>query len=70
MFFERMLDRKLSSADRRELDEIPNLAPGDFRTVRQSLFYCGTQPTNSEYLAALAAETAVKRTGARSRIGF
>jgi len=70
MFFERMLDRKLSSADRRELDEIPNLAPGDFRTVRQSLFYCGTQSTNSEYLAALAAETAAKRIGARSRIGF
>ena len=49
------------------------LAPGDFRTVRQSFFYLGSRATNRDYIAALAHESEVKSSNKfapKSRIGF
>lgn len=42
---------------------IHNLAPGDFRTVRQSLFYYGCDVTNVQRLDALEREAAAKEGG-------
>ena len=70
-FFERMFGTKLTEAEAAELKELRNLAPGDFRTVRQELFYLGEEATNADRLAALKDECAVKKDGDRSRpIGF
>lgn len=60
LFFERMFHRSLSETESRCLDVIPNVAPGDFRTVRQSLFYLGNAVENERYLAALESEAAAK----------
>ena len=72
VFFERMFRRTLSPADRAELDAIPDLAPGDFRTVRQSLGYLGGGADNAALLDALRDESDAKRGSAagRARIGF
>ena len=73
MFFERMFRTTLSPEEERELAMIPMLAPGDFRTVRQSFFYLGSQTTNRDYIAALAHESEVKSSNKfapKSRIGF
>lgn len=73
LFFERMFHAKLTSAEAARLAEIPYLAPGDYRTVRQSFFYLGGGVANSEYLDALERESAAKsanRHAAKSRIGF
>ena len=51
------------------LDSIPDLAPGDFRTVRQQLWYLDRPVSDADRLDALAREVAAKRT-ARPRIGF
>ena len=59
--FERMFHQTLSPSDADRLDAIPNLVPGDFRTVRQSFHYLGTSPTPSALLSSLAAESALKR---------
>lgn len=70
-FFERMFGAKLSEAEAAELKELRNLAPGDFRTVRQELFYLGEEATNEDRLAALKEECAVKKDGESSHpIGF
>ena len=39
LFFERMFGTALTPEEEARLAKIPNLAPGDFRTVRQSLYY-------------------------------
>ena len=71
LFFERMFKTKLSDAEFSELDQLGNLAPGDFRTVRQELFYLGRERTNRDRIAALQSECALKKDGRRaSRIGF
>ena len=71
MFFERMFKAKLSDAEFSELDQLGNLTPGDFRTVRQELFYLGRERTNHDRIAALQSECALKKDGRRaSRIGF
>ena len=47
--------------------------PGDFRTVRQSLFYYGGDVTNTQRLNALEREAAAKEGGAFSvhgKLGF
>ena len=62
-FFERMFGTKLTEAEAAKLKELRNLAPGDFRTVRQALFYLGEEATNEERLAALKEECAVKKDG-------
>ena len=74
LFFERMFGRTLTEGDRATLEAIPNLAPGDFRTVRQSMRYLGEAADNAALLSALRDESNAKRLTARSggqgHIGF
>ena len=73
LFFEQLFQTKLSESERRTLAAIPSLAPGDFRTVRQSLFYLGDTATNPERIAALNRESRLKnqnRSALESKIGF
>ena len=71
LFFERMFKTKLTDADAAQLAEVRNLAPGDFRTVRQSMYYLGGTVTNAQRIAELAKESSVKRdTKKAERIGF
>ncbi len=73
LFYERMFQSKLSSAEKKTLAAIPNLAPGDFRTVRQSLYYLGGTITTADRLAALTRESESKSNNAfaaRSKVGF
>ena len=70
-FFERMFKSSLTDEEFAELRELRNLAPGDFRTVRQEQFYLGDAVTNLDRIAALKEECAVKKDGDSSRpIGF
>ena len=72
LFFERMFQAKLSPKGKKRLAEIPDLAPGDFRTVRQGLHYLGADLTNEERLAALERESQAKGKTryATKKIGF
>ena len=71
IFFEKIFKTSLSEDDVAELKDIPNLAPGDFRTDRQEQFYLGENQTNSDRIAALKDECAIKKDGRKSaRIGF
>ena len=74
LFFERMFNTKLTTAERRRLEAIENLTPGDFRTVRQSLYYLD-EVSNSARLSALEQESSMKKSPAkqendRGKIGF
>ena len=69
LFFERMFKTRLSDAEAVRLACIPNLAPGDFRTVRQSLYYLGGSATNGTRLGELEKESSLKK-GVPTRIGF
>ena len=60
LFYERMFRAKLSPMESKRLLLIPDLAPGDFRTVRQGLHYLGKGITNEERLAALERESQAK----------
>ena len=73
IFFERMFNSELTKSECARLDRIPNLAPGDFRTVRQSLYYLNEEVSNDDRLAALAAESEAKmgrNADKEERIGF
>ena len=73
LFFQRMFKSELTEEELLRLNAIPNLAPGDFRTVRQSLFYYGGNVTNAQRLEALEREAAAKEGGAftpRGKMGF
>jgi len=70
LFFERMFGMTLTDLEKSQLARIPNLAPGDFRTVRQSFYYLGSEPTNGDYLAALTRESNAKRQGKPMKVGF
>lgn len=73
LFFERMFRTTLTPEESRALAQIPMLAPGDFRTVRQSFFYLGDQVSNRDYINALARESEAKKANAfapKSKIGF
>ena len=73
LFFERMFHSLLSEEETCRLEEISSLAPGDFRTVRQSLYYYGGEVTNAMRLDALERESEAKGISAfreRSKIGF
>ena len=73
LFFERMFDTKLTAREADRLARIPCLAPGDFRTVRQSFFYLGSNATNAEKLEALERESAARsanRFAERPKMGF
>ena len=70
-FFERMFKTTLADEELAELRQLRNLAPGDFRTVRQEQFYLGDAVTNLDRIEALREECAVKRDGEHSAaIGF
>ena len=70
-FFERMFRTTLSEDELAELNALRNLAPGDFRTVRQEQFYLAGAVTNLDRIAALKEECALKKDGEQSsRIGF
>ena len=67
-----MFQTVLSAGELKELEAIANLAPGDFRTVRQVLYYLDDD-SNAARLAALAKESAAKPASLKesnSRIGF
>jgi hypothetical protein len=64
-----MFASRLSEAEAARLDVIPNLAPGDFRTVRQSLYYLGGAVSNETRLYELEKESSLKKGGGR-QIGF
>ena len=71
LFFERLFKSSLTEAEAAELAAVPNLAPGDFRTVRQSMYYLGGDVTNVQRIAALAKESSLKRDTKKSgKIGF
>ncbi len=73
LFFQRMFHATLAPGELQRLQNIPNLAPGDFRTVRQSLFYYGGDVTNTQRLDALEQEAAAKENSSfapKTAIGF
>jgi len=71
LFFERMFKTQLSDVEFGELKGVRNLAPGDFRTVRQESFYLGEEQTNRGLIAALKEECLLKKDGDKTaRIGF
>jgi len=72
LFFQRFFRTKLTPREQKRLLDIPNLTPGDFRTVRQSLFYLGPKADNARRLAALEHECAAKNPGTATttKIGF
>ena len=73
LFFERMFRTTLSDTEAAQLEGIRNLTPGDFRTVRQGLFYLGQDVTNAERLEALKRESAAKnanRSADKGKMGF
>ena len=70
LFFERMFGASLTDLEKSRLARIPNLAPGDFRTVRQSFYYLGGEITNGDFLAALARESDTKHQNKTRKIGF
>ena len=69
-FFERMFKSHLAEEEATRLAAIPNLAPGDFRTVRQSLHYLGGAVSNVTRLNELEKESSLKKSAGRARIGF
>ena len=71
LFFERFFNTTLTGDELSELNELRNLAPGDFRTVRQEMFYLGEDASNKDRIAALKEECKVKKDGnSRIPIGF
>ena len=72
MFFERMFMTKLAPQEAARLAGIPDLAPGDFRTVRQGQYYLGREVTNMDRLVALERESQAKGHSryATKKIGF
>ena len=70
-FFERMFKTTLTEDEFEELKTLRNLAPGDFRTVRQEACYLDEETSNADLIAALRAECLLKKDGdTKSRIGF
>lgn len=70
VFFERMFGTRLGAGEKRRLDRIPGLTPGDFRTARQKLHYLAGEAGNAERLAALESEARAKTRGRCAKIGF
>ncbi len=77
LFYERMFaqicKQPLDDAGRRRLSAITDLAPGDFHTVRQAMYYLGDGEkafTHDDLLAALEQEGKAKRQGRSGNFGF
>ena len=69
IFFERYFKTPLTEDESMRLSSIGKLTPGDFRTVREKLFYLSDFQTNGERLDALEAESEAKGKE-MPRIGF
>lgn len=69
IFFQRYFKTPLTDEERNRLNGIANLTPGDFRTVRESLYYLSDRQTNTARLNALEAESEAKGLK-RAKIGF
>ena len=70
VFFTRFFHTRLTKAEEQRLDGIDHLAPGDFRTVRQNLFYLDEEVTNQDRLDALEEEVRAKSTNGMHAVGF
>ena len=70
IFFDRAFRTPLTEKETRRLDAIPNLAPGDFKTVSQRFFYLGDEVGNEERLSALEQEVALKKGTHKVCLGF
>jgi SpoVK/Ycf46/Vps4 family AAA+-type ATPase len=70
-FFRRYFKSNLTADERKRLASISNLTPGDFRTVRERLYFLGKKigADNARLLSALEAEVAAKKEN-RALIGF
>ena len=70
-FFSRYFESELNADERRRLLSIPNLTPGDFRTVRERLYFLSGKngADNARRIAALEVESAAKKES-RAHIGF
>jgi len=68
-FFNRFFPDPLSDTETARRLDIPMLTPGDFRTVRQSLFYLGGDVSNDDRLAALEKESEDKKRTHFARAG-
>lgn len=69
IMFHKYFNSRLTKAESARLAAIANLTPGDFRTVRDELFYLSDNQTNAARLAALEAESEAKGRE-RAKIGF
>ncbi|MEI6646306.1 MAG: ATP-binding protein [bacterium] len=70
-FFSQMKICELSAAETQRLHRIASLTPGDFRTVRQSLYYLASAVTIAQILEGLERESLAKRQGLpQGSIGF
>lgn len=72
LFFDRYFKTDLTEAEKRRLAEIDHLTPGDFRTVKELLFYTCEEEDNAKRLTALEDEAAVKEVNRKkmATIGF
>lgn len=70
IFFERYFKTPLTLSQQQRLDLIDKLTPGDFRTVKEELFYLVDEETNDIRLEALEEESRMKQRDVRRKIGF
>ncbi|MBQ7190249.1 MAG: ATP-binding protein [Kiritimatiellae bacterium] len=71
IFFERFFQTPLTAEEQARLDAIPDISPGDFRTVRQSLYYLGEDVTNAIRLSELEKESRTRRSShTTAAVGF
>lgn len=68
--FERIFETKLTEDDRRLLEDVESVTPGDMAVVRQNLYYLGVKTSNADRIAALASEIESKRIYLPRAIGF
>ena len=69
VFWKRFFGSEPRGKIRNRLNGLDRLTPGDFRTVRQELYYLGDDVSDDDRLDALEAELSAK-TGVTRRIGF
>lgn len=69
VFWRRFFGSEPRGRIRSRLNGLDRLTPGDFRTVRQELYYLGDDVSDDDRLDALEAELSAK-TGVARRIGF
>ena len=69
IFFDRYFKTPLTEEEKTRLNAISKLTPGDFRTVKEELFYLEDKQSNDARLTALEAEAEAKGKE-RGKIGF